>query len=342
MARELSEAGTALVVVDIASDRVDGVEMSGLQSFVPALCADASDPKSLVLAGLTHPLCQGVVALTGDDIVNIKIALTARLLNPCLSVLSAARDHPTHARLAAAGADHIVNAFDSFAERVAMTVRTPSLNVIYESLTTQRGTAAGDVQVLPQGRWVLCGADLFTRSMRRQLERLEIDITLIVPAGIEVAPGVTVVVGDCTDPAVLHEAGVDTASAVVAGTAIDIDNLTVALAARQANRHLFIVARQTQRRNAAVFRAAPVDLVMLSGYVIAGEVLRLIRAPQLASFLRLARDRDETWAAALLQRMREVIGKAIVESWSVALTATSSPAVHAALQAGETVTPDVC
>ncbi len=338
VARELAEAGATLVVVDNATDRVDSVEMAGLQTHVPSLCADASDPKSLVLAGLTHPHCAAVVALTGEDFVNIKIALTARLLNPDLPVLCAARDHHTHARLAAAGANHIVNPFDSFAERVAMTLRMPSLNVIYEALTTQRGTAMGEVQVLPQGRWVLCGADLFTRSLRRHLERLKIEITVIAAEGAEVADGVQLIRGDCTDPAVLEQADLGQASALVAGTPIDIDNLSVALAARQANKNLFIVARQTQRRNAAVFRAAPADLVMLSGYVIAGEVLRVIRAPQLATFLRQARDRDEDWAAALLARMREVVGRAVVESWSVELTEASAPSAHSALLRGEAVT----
>ena len=33
---------------------------------VPALEADASDPQVLLAAGLRHPMCKGVLALTGD------------------------------------------------------------------------------------------------------------------------------------------------------------------------------------------------------------------------------------------------------------------------------------
>lgn len=104
------------------------------------------------------------------------------------------------------------------------------------------------------------------------------------------------------------------------------------------NKKLFIVARQTQRRNSLIFRAAPVDLVMLSGYVLAGEVLRVIRAPQLAHFLRRARDEDEAWAADLLHTMREVIGKEVVESWSVTITPDQARTVCRAIAALETVT----
>ncbi len=338
VARELAQDGTRLVVIDIDSTRVDSVEVDELSVAVPALCGDASDPKTLVLAGLTSGYCAGVLALTGDDFVNTKIALTARLLNPDIPVLSAVRYHTAHARMAAAGADHIINPYDTFAERVALSIRTPSLHVIYESLTIQSGTAMNEPPQLPSGRWILCGSGLFTRTLHRQLERLKIDSVVIDPELAEDEVDAQHLKGDPTDPAVLREAGAEEASALVAGTAVDIDNLAVALAGRGMNKALFIVARQTQRRNGLVFRAAPVDLVMLSGYVLAGEVLRVIRAPQLATFLRRARDEDEAWAADLLQAMRKVIGKEVVESWSVTLEPTQAQTVCRALAASQTVT----
>lgn len=219
-----------------------------------------------------------------------------------------------------------------------MSIRTPSLHVIYEALTTQRGTAMDDVPQLPRGRWVLCGDGLFVRTLRRQLARLQVETVVV---GTELDDSWSAddsVRGDPTDPAVLRRAGVDQSSALVAGTDVDIDNLAITLAARSLNERLFILARQTQRRNGVVFRAAPADQVMLGGYVVAAEVLRVIRAPQLATFLRQARDQEETWAAALLQRLRDVVGAEVVESWSIECTASGAPALHAALQRGELVT----
>jgi voltage-gated potassium channel len=162
VARELAEDGARMVVIDIIPERVDTVEVDDLTFSVPALTGDASDPMSLVLAGLKSPHCAGVLALTGSDHINIKIALTARLLNPRVPVLAAARDHAQHARLAAAGADHIINPYDQFAERVATSIRTPSLQVIYNALTLQHGTAMHARPDLPKGRWLLCGSGLFT------------------------------------------------------------------------------------------------------------------------------------------------------------------------------------
>lgn len=338
VSRELAEDGVAFVVVDVDQARVDRIDVDEYRATIPALAGDAGDPKTLQLAGLSHPMCAGVLALTGSDQINTKVVLTARLLSPGVPILCAARDHAWQPRMAAAGADHIINPFDTFAERVALSIRTPSLHVIYEALTTQSGTAMDEPPRLPRGRWILCGAGLFTRALRRHLDTLDIEVTRIAPEATQEGSDDECEPGDPTDSAVLRHAGLEEASALVAGTDVDIDNLTIALGARAMNKQIFIIARQTQRRNSGVFRACPADLVMLSGFVIAGEVLRVIRAPLLSGFLRRARDEDETWAAALLTRLRDVVHSEVLESWSISINLHAAPTAHACLAHGETVT----
>ena len=174
--------------------------------------------------------------------------------------------------------------------------------------------------------------------LSRQLDKLEIRSIIIDPQLDADDASSGLIKADPIDPAVPRRAGIEDASAVVAGTAVHIDNLAIVLAARSLSKKLLIVARQTQRRDSGVFRAAPADLVTLSGYVVAAEVLRGVRAPQLATFLRRARDKDEAWAAALLRQIREVIGDAVVESWSIELTPEHAPTVIKTLAQGESVT----
>ena len=338
VARELTEDGTRVVVMDIDPARVEAVDVDDHRVDVPALRADASDPKSMLLAGLRSPYCRGVLALTGSDQINTKVALTARLLNAAAPVLCAARDHAWHARMATAGADHIINPFDTFAERMGIALRTPSLHVIYEALTTQAGTASAQPTRLPRGRWVLCGWNLFARALRRQLERHDIATTVVAPELDDSCDASNSVRGDPTEVATLREARVHEADVLVVCTDIDIDNLAIVLEAKALRKSLFVIARQNQRRNGAVFRAAPCDLVMLSGYLVAAEVLRHVRAPLLSKFLRRARDEDEDWAAALLERLREVVGEEVLESWTMSVTVQNLPAVWQALSSGQTVT----
>ncbi|MFO1253111.1 MAG: NAD-binding protein [Inhella sp.] len=137
-----------------------------------------------------------------------------------------------------------------------------------------------------------------------------------------------------TDPGVLRRAGLEDAVALVAGLGDDIDNLAVLQAARQLRPGLYTVARLSQRRNAALFRAAAVDLVMGTGYMVATEVLRHTRAPLLHSFLHRAEIEDEAWAAALLARVRQVVGDEVLESWSLRLAPEQLPGACARLARG--------
>jgi Trk K+ transport system NAD-binding subunit len=340
LVRELTEDSVRVVVIDVEPTRVDAIDVDEHSSTVPALVGDASDPKALVIAGLTLPQCQGVIALTGSDNINTKVTITARLLAPKLPVLSVARDHRWQPRLAAAGTDTIINPFDTFAERVAISIRTPSLHVIYEALTTQAGTAAAEAPKVPRGRWVLCGWGLFSRTLRRQLQSVEVEVFVVDTVLDESCDDSNSLIGDPTDPDVLRRAGVEGADALVAGTAVDIDNLAVVLAGREINKRLYIVARQTQRRNTAVFHAAPIDQIMLSSYVVAGEMLRHLRDPLLSAFLRRARAEDEAWAAGLLAQLRESVGGEVLESWSMSVSPASLPAACDALSRGEVVTLD--
>ncbi|MBK6869225.1 MAG: NAD-binding protein [Burkholderiales bacterium] len=335
--RELTESGSRIVVVDIDQTKVDRVDVDEHTVPVPALTGDASDPRILEIAGLCDPFCSGILALTGSDQVNTKIGLTARLLNPGVPVLCAARDHGWHQHMAVAGVDHIINPFDTFAERIGISLRTPSLHVIYEALTTQSGTAMTKVPQLPRNRWVLCGHDLFTRALRRQLDAEGIATTLVdksPPPQSWEGEEHRDIAGAPTDPSVLKEAIQEDVGALVAGTKVDIDNLAIVLAASPHRKRLFVVARQEQRRNANVFKASGADLVVLSGYVIAAEVLRQLRAPLLSMFLRRAQDESEAWATDLLDRLRTTVGENVLESWTVKVDAASTPQLFQALRAG--------
>ena len=58
-------------------------------------------------------MCRHVVALTDDNAVNSHIAITAKVLNPDLSVISRANAHDIEANMASFGTEHIIDPFDS-------------------------------------------------------------------------------------------------------------------------------------------------------------------------------------------------------------------------------------
>lgn len=105
----LDRMGLRSVVLEIDEAKVGEIDLHSFAADVPALCADASNPELLGYAGLTHPNCAGVIALTNNDATNLAIAIAARLLAPKLPALCRAEHRETSANMASFGTRHIIN-----------------------------------------------------------------------------------------------------------------------------------------------------------------------------------------------------------------------------------------
>jgi voltage-gated potassium channel len=97
----------------------------GLRFGHTALAADARRPQSLLLAGITHPQCRGVVALTDDDHANLAVAMTTRLLSPSLPVLARVHSPEIAQNLASIGTQHVIDPFEKFGEYLVLAMRAP-------------------------------------------------------------------------------------------------------------------------------------------------------------------------------------------------------------------------
>ena len=86
LVKALADKGLRSTVVDIDQERINGLELADMGLYVPGLSANAADTSTLLDAGLKHRHCIGVVALTNEDHVNLKVAITSRLLNPEINV----------------------------------------------------------------------------------------------------------------------------------------------------------------------------------------------------------------------------------------------------------------
>lgn len=337
VARELTQDGIGVVIVDRDSSRVDSVETDRLAMPVPALQANAVVPATLLAAGVTHPNCIATLALTGDDATNLSVSLNAKILAPEHLVISVAHHHEHQAAMARVGTEHLINPHDTFAERLAQSILKPCLHVIYESLTTKNSTPMSTPPAFPRGRWLICGYGRFGRTVHRHLEKIGMEVTIVDDRSL---PDTKTdhVTGSAINAMTLREARVADAAGIVVCTPSDTTNLAVAMLVRELNPQLFRVVRLSNRSNTPLFRALEADIITLSGYIVAAEVLRIIRTPQLSYFLRLARHQDTEWTTKLLARMREQIGEQAVETWSIVLDEANAPAFVTARLRGHRVT----
>src|SRR6478752_3639753 len=111
LGKNFDALGQQFVVVDQSPDRIDSLDLVAYHADIPGLAGDVRNPHHLAVAGLDHPFCAGVLALTSDDEVNLAVTMAAALLRPELPVIARAVSPAVEYRMQAFGTPSIVNPF---------------------------------------------------------------------------------------------------------------------------------------------------------------------------------------------------------------------------------------
>lgn len=328
IARTFDRIEQAFVVLEKDELRVEELDLQDFKTDTPALAADASVPDNLLLAGLKHPKCRGVLAVTNDEQANLAIAIAVRLLNPDVPVIARARSAAVTANMASFGTDHIINPFERFADHLALAVASPERFRLIELLTSLPESPVPEPHRPPRGHWILCGYGSFGRAVADRLRDTGITLTIIDPAAKDAGQQF---MGDGTEAITLRQAGIDQATGIVAGSDNDINNLSIAVTARELKPELFVVTRQNQAANSPLFTAFGADFTVLPSRIVAQETIAILTAPLLARFLEHVHKLDETQCRQLVERLQAECGDLTPAVWDIRLDAEEAPAITQAL-----------
>jgi voltage-gated potassium channel len=328
LARSLDALDRRFVVIDRDDGRIDDLYLDPYHADVPGLVADARDPGQLDVAGLGHPFCEGLLALTDNDEANLAAIQTAALLRPELPVIVRTIEPSMSRRLQAFGHPTVVNPFDRFGDHLRIALRTPASYQLLTWLESGPGAALPRRGEPPAaGHWVVCGYGRFGREVTKDLRAEGYDVTVVEPGpSAEGEPDAIVGRGDETD--VLAAAGIQRAAGFVAGTDNDTTNLSLVVAAHDANPRLFIAARQNKQASAPLFAAVEVNALLVPAELVAHEVYAQLATPLLWRFLREMPACGDAWANRLIGRLTGLCGKRLQSLWSVKLTSTGAPALR--------------
>ena len=334
LGHSMDALGRRVVVLDASPDRIDGLELESYHGDVPGLAADARDPGHLGVAGLNHPLCEAVVALTDDDEANLAVAMATALLRPELPVIARATTRTMADRIRVFGSPSVVNPFDLFGDHVRLALRAPASYQLLMWLESGPGAPLPSRGSPPRsGRWVVCGYGRLGRELTRDLRAEGIDVTVIDPSPADDVDDVVVAGG--FEPGVLEGVDLQHAVGFVAGTDNDITNLSLVASARRTNSALFVAARQNRPASAPLFAAMELDALLVPTEVVAHQVYAQLSTPLLWRFLRDMPAKGDDWAAELVARLTDVCGTHLQALWKVRLNAQEAPALTSWLGSGE-------
>ncbi len=341
LAKAFDALGQKLVVIDESSDRIDALDLGSYHADIPGLVADASNPHHLSAAGLEHPFCAGVLALTNDDETNLAVTMTAALLRPDLPVVSRTVSALIAERMLAFGTPAVVNPFDRFGDHLRLALNAPASYQLLAWLEAgpraelpERGRPPSD------GRWVMCGYGRLGREITADLRAAGLEVTIIEPAELG-EPEPEVIVGDASEPAVLARADLTSAVGLVAATDNDTTNLSMLATARRLNPHLFLAGRQNRPTSAALFEAMRLDALLVPTEVVAHEVYAQISTPLLWRFIQEMPARGDQWAADLIERLRRNCGVELPALWKIKLDQEQAPALGGWLAEGRVLLGDL-
>jgi Trk K+ transport system NAD-binding subunit len=319
-----------VVVVEIDRARAAEVDLQGFSATVPALAGDAKNPGNLLIAGLKHKSCRGVLAVTNDDNANLAVAIAVRLLNPAIPVLARSTSSDTSANMASFGTECIINPFALFGEYLALLLRAPR---VYRLLDRLVGSAASPEiadRAPPRGHWILCGYGRFGREVLASFDRERLNATIIDPDPPD-GSNRMVVRGTGTEAEPLRAAGIDQAVGIVAGTDDDVTNLSIAVTARELKPDIYAIIRQNHTLNSPLFTAYGADFTVVSRALVAEHCIALVRSPLLGRFIARIKGGDDRLGEEALSRVEKTIGARKITAWNITLAPTEAAAMCAAL-----------
>lgn len=138
---ELRRQGVPFVVVDTNPALEERFQADG----VPHVIADPSEEQ--ILRDLGVERAQALVCAVDSDEVNVYITLTARALNPKLTIVARASRRQTRQALEKAGADHVISPYELSGRRMASLSLRPSLLDFIEMVTVGPGLRLDEIVI---------------------------------------------------------------------------------------------------------------------------------------------------------------------------------------------------
>jgi voltage-gated potassium channel len=160
-ARELARNGAPFVFIDQNEAKISQHQHDWL-----VLVGDATQEQVLRQAQIEK--ARGLVVATTTDATNLYIVLTARELNPKLTIIARASAEDAEKRLIKAGADSVVSPYRFAGQRIAQSFLHPHLVSFLDTATTHLGMDLEIGEIIVKGDSSLAGKTIEASRIRQE------------------------------------------------------------------------------------------------------------------------------------------------------------------------------
>ena len=191
-AAELRRSGAPFVVIDSDERRVESAVHAGML----AMLADSTRDETLQEAGIGR--ARGLVAALATDADNLFLVLSAKTLNPAMSVSARAGEEEAEQKLRRVGADVVFRPYSIAGYRLAQALLRPQVSEFLDFTTQNIGLNVSIEQVAVGRGSEVAGKSLAQMQVRRELGVIVLAIRRASGA-MEFNPpaGAVIAGGDC-------------------------------------------------------------------------------------------------------------------------------------------------
>ncbi len=337
LARGLSDHHMRGIIIDSDVERIKALALRDYALRMPGLCADASNPKHLVHAGITYSNCKAIVILCNDEDINLKIAVMAKFLNPSVQVICRSTSLRYETHLKELENVTVIDPFEIFAQLLSMSISSPQLHNLNSWLVRAKDTQLGQPLKMPKGNWLLCGYGRMGQWLHQYFKQQDIHTTIIDPT-VTASDKIDTMIRGHADHQTLKQAGIETSAGIVAGTNQDTDNLSILLSARSLNPEIFSIARQNDHEDQLAFDAAKADLTLQPSLTTARRILKILISPMVQTMIDHLQQQDPCATENLINRLQLTVGQHKPQLWRVNLCRGETTAVTELLDQNKILT----
>ncbi len=276
---------------------------------VPGINGDGRNPAILGLAGLDHPECEAVLALTGDEDANLQILMNCSLLRPGLPVIARAASRRVAEKMSDFAPMAVINPFDDYGSFLVLALTRPYTHRLTTWLLADPGTALAEIPVrsgLKSKNWMVVADGHFGQEIAQDLTQAGYDVTLSHPD---------------------DECDFSPMAAVIAGAESDTTNLALAAHLRHVYPEIYTVVRQQSHAHLPLVEAFCPDSIFFPPQLVTQRTIANLVTPRLWAFVEGLMKANDAFAKDLTNRLVDRFGPHTPTPWRLYITDAQAPTV---------------
>jgi len=325
--KKANEYGLRSVVIEKDESKRNHLLLENFTPPVYCLNADVHNPEALEMAGIKSIYCRAIVSLFENDALNLRIALTSKILNPNITMAIKATTKNQAENLQDLGVQIIENPFEIIATHIHLAINAPhSLRLI--RWLYGLGYLYDPLLRLPRGKYLVCGYGRMGKSIYEVLKEnhfetvfAEIDSEKKESNPSDEHP--KIVIGDGDDKEMLKALGIQECAAIIAGTNDDTTNLSILATAKKLNPAIITIARENELEDFSIFQNSGIDSVFIPAKILINKTVHAILNPALDRFIKHIYTLDETDIIALTKTLLNISMHPLI--FALKIDATQSP-----------------